>query len=347
MLAAQMTGVRKVAVRDIPAPEIGDDELLVQVKSVGICGTDLRIIGNGLPGIDEERPRVLGHEISGVIAQVGRRVAGYKEGQRVAIAPNMGCGVCRRCGRGDSHLCANYSALGVQIDGGFAEYVRVPAAAVRYGNVFALPDHVSFDAAAINEPLSCVYNGLKQCPVAVGDDVLIIGAGPIGIMYAMMAKLSGAARVFVANRSKGRLELAKSIDGSFVAVEADKLRETILDLTDGEGVDVAVTANPSPEAQQLAVELTAMNGKINFFGGLPKEKQIVPINTNTVHYKQILLTGSTKANNEHFRSALKMISSGLLDVSRLVTARYPLSRFEEALENASNGSGMKTVIAFD
>ena len=347
MLAAQMTGVRNIELRDIPVPNIGDDELLVKVKSVGICGTDLRIIGNGLPGIDEAHPRVLGHEISGVVAAVGRRVDAYKEGQRVAIAPNMGCGVCRHCARGDAHLCANYQALGVQLDGGFAEYVRVPAAAVRSGNVFVLPDHVGFDAAAINEPLSCVYNGLQVCPVAVGDDVLIIGAGPIGIMYAMMAKLSGAARVFVANRSKGRLDWAKRIDPSFVTVEAETLRETILDLTNREGVDVAVTANPSPEAQQLAVELTAMNGKINFFGGLPKDRQIVPINTNTVHYKQILLTGSTKANNEHFRSTLKMISSGLLDVGSLVTARYPLSRFEEALENASNGSGMKTVIAFD
>jgi len=347
MLAAQMTGVRTIRLRDIPVPDIGDDELLVKVKSVGICGTDLRIVGNGYPGIDEAHPRVLGHEISGVVAQVGSRVSGYREGQRVAVAPNMGCGICRHCGRGDQHLCANYSALGVQLDGGFAEYVRVPAAAVRYGNVFVLPDHVGFDDAAINEPLSCVYNGLKQCPVAIGDDVLIIGAGPIGIMYAMMAKLAGAARVFVANRSKGRLELARNIDDSFIAVEAEHLRETILDLTDGQGVDVAVTANPSPEAQQMAVELTAMNGKINFFGGLPKDKQIVPINTNTVHYKQILLTGSTKANNEHFRSTLKFISSGILDVSKLVTARYPLSRFEEALENASNGSGMKTVIAFD
>ncbi|HZG56719.1 alcohol dehydrogenase catalytic domain-containing protein [Paenibacillus sp.] len=347
MLAAQMTGVRSIRLRDIPVPEIQEDEILVKVKSVGICGTDMRIIGNGFPGIDEARPRVLGHEISGVVAAVGRNVASYKEGMRVAIAPNIGCGLCRECMRGDQHLCAKYYALGVQIDGGFAEYVKIPAAAVRSGNVFALPDHVGFDAAAVNEPLSCVYNGIRLCPIALGDDVLIIGAGPIGIMYAMMAKLAGAARVIVANRGAARLELARSVDPSFVTVQADKLKETIHELTEGRGVDVAVTANPSPEAQQVAVELTAMNGKINFFGGLPKDKQMVSINTNTVHYKQILLTGSTKANNEHFGSTLKFISSGILDVGKLVTARYPLDRFEEALEHASNGSGMKTVIAFD
>lgn len=344
MTAAKMFGPNDIRVVRAPIPEISADEVLVKVKRVGICGTDLRMIKNGFPGIGPDTPRALGHEISGVVEAVGDRVRGYRAGDRVAVAPNMGCGYCDECVKGDFHLCPDYRALGVQLDGGFAEYVRIPEAAVRSGNIALLPDEVSFDQAALIEPLSCVYNGMLQCPVKLGDDVLIIGAGTIGILYAQLAKRAGAGRVFLTNRSPERLRLCEAIDPELRTVEAAVLTETIRAATNGRGVDVCVTANPSPEAQIQAVELTAMNGRINFFGGLPKAQEHVAINTNLIHYKQIVATGSTKANNHHFRMTLRFIAAGMVDADRLVTNRYRLEEIDRALASASGGEGIKTLI---
>lgn len=347
MRALRMFGPGDVRVVDMPVPEIGDDELLVQVKSAGICGTDLRIIRNGYAGIGPETPRTLGHEISGIVAAAGKDVRGFRKGMRVGIAPNMGCGNCSNCITGNQHLCGSYEALGVQMDGGFSEYVRIPAKAIQFGNVVELPDHVSYDEAAINEPLSCVYNGILQCPITPGDDVLIIGAGPIGMMYGQLAKMFGAARVFIANRSPERLRMCENIDASFITVPASGLLESMDVWTGGKGVNVCVTANPSPEAQQLAVEVVGVHGRINFFGGLPRELENVSLNTNAIHYKQIVVTGSTKANNHHFRKMLQFISSGMIDVKKLISARYPIERAAEAISFAEGSQGIKTVLTFD
>ncbi|HZG86606.1 alcohol dehydrogenase catalytic domain-containing protein [Paenibacillus sp.] len=346
MKAARMYGVNDVRVVEVPKPGIMKNEILLKVKSVGICGTDLRMIRNGFPGIGETTPRTLGHEISGIVEEVGSGVTGYRVGDRVALAPNMGCGICDECVKSDYHLCANYTAVGVQLDGGFAEYVVIPETAVRFGNLAPIPEHVSFEAAALVEPLSCVYNGILQCPIRLGDDVLIIGAGPIGIMYAQLAKRSGASRVFVTNRSPQRLSLCNEIDPELITIEHEHLKEEILERTNGRGVDICVTANASPEAQQLAVELTGMHGRINFFGGLPKARENVAINTNVIHYKQIVATGSTKANNHHFRKTLRFIATGIVDAERLVSAKFPIERMDEALAYAMSSQGIKTLITF-
>lgn len=339
-----MFGAGDVRLVRAPVPAIAADEVLVRVKAVGICGTDLRMMKNGYSGIGPETPRTLGHEISGVIAAVGERIEGYRAGDRVAIAPNMGCGICGQCVKGDLHLCPSYEALGVQLDGGFAEYVKVPWKAVRSGNLVRLPDHVNFEEAALIEPLSCVYNGILQCPIQLGDNVLIIGAGTIGMLYAQLAKRAGAGKVFVANRSPERLRLCREIDPELHTFPLEGLADAIFAETDGNGVDVCVTANPSPEAQQQAVQLTAVNGRINFFGGLPKASEQVAINTNLIHYRQIAATGSTKANNHHFRKTLQFIASGMLKVQPLITSRFRLDQFEQALAEASDGQGIKTLL---
>ena len=161
MLAARMYGKMDIRLEEIPIPEIGTGEILLRVKAAAICGTDVRMYRNGAKGIDENHPLIIGHELSGVIEKVGTGVYGYREGQRVAVAPNMGCGVCDTCVRGDGHLCNGYQALGINLDGGFAEYMRIPEQAVRGGNVTSLEDNVSFQEAAINEALSCVCNGFE------------------------------------------------------------------------------------------------------------------------------------------------------------------------------------------
>lgn len=347
MLAALMYGVDDVRIEHIPVPQIGPNEVLVKVRSAGICGTDLRMLRNGFPGITEQSPRVLGHEISGIIAEVGSKVKRFQKNMRVSISPNFGCGLCMECIQGNAHLCPDYQALGVHMHGGFAEYVRIPEEMVRAGNVMEIPDSVSFDEAAINELVACVYNGFHTCPIKVGDDVLIIGAGPIGVMFAQFAKLAGAARVMIANRSPDRLSLVKAMDPSFITLQADSLQEQIHRLTEGRGVDVCITANSNPEAQQVAIEVMAMHGRINFFGGLPKSMEKVTLNSNLIHYRQLHITGSTRANNAHYSSAMKLIASGKLEVKKTISAKFPIHRFKEAVEYARTAKGMKTLITFE
>ena len=347
MLAAYLYGPGDIRLKETGIPEINDNEVLLKVKSAAVCGTDIRMINNGYKGITEATPRILGHELAGVIAKTGRNVKGYKEGMRVAVAPNMGCGVCDSCVSGNTHMCVEYSALGINIDGGFAEYVKIPEEAVRQGNIIILDANVTFEEAAINEPLSCVYNGFLKCNIKPGDNVLIVGTGPIGILHAKLAKMAGAASVMLNDISVERLEVCRNIDSSFIIVKPGNIKEQIMVLTGGKGLDVCITACPSPQAQADSLELMATGGRVNFFGGLPAGREMVPINTNLVHYKELILTGSARANLSHFRKTLDFISNGILEVKDLISLRFGLKDISEAVKLAARAEGLKNVINFD
>lgn len=346
MLAYRMYGVNDIRLENVPVPEIGIDEILVEVKAAAVCGTDVRILQNGASNISEVSPLTLGHEVAGVICATGKNVELYKVGQKIAIAPNFGCGVCNACVSGNSHLCSGYKALGINMDGGFAEYVRVPAKAVASGNVTIIPDGVSFKAAAVNEPLSCAFNGSERCNIKPGETVVIIGAGPIGIMHAMLAKMAGAGKVIINDLSEERLQQCKEIDSDFITV-SNNLKEYIYDITGGFGADVCITACPAPSAQTLALEICGLNGRINFFGGVPASKQPVGINTNLVHYKQLIISGTTRSSLNQFRKTLGFIADGLLDIDALVTHTYPLKNITAAFDNAAQAKGLKHVICKD
>lgn len=344
MLAARMFGKNDIRVQEVPTPTPGRGEILIKVRSAAVCGTDIRMITNGVAGIDEEHPRILGHEIAGVIEALGENVSGYSVGQRVAIAPNMGCGICEPCIRGNGHLCPDYKALGINLDGGFAEYCVVPEIAVRGGNVCILDDGVSFDDGAVNEPLSCVCNGFEHADIRPGDRVLIIGAGPIGIMHCALALMAGGV-VYLSDISKDRLDSAKAIYPKINTLFGDTKQE-LMKATNGYGADAIITACPVPAVQSLAVELATLGGRVIFFGGIPADKEPVGINTNLVHYKQLILSGTTRASLAQYRKTLNYISSGVLDISPLVTAHFELKDIKSAIDLAKKGVGLKNVITF-
>ena len=344
MLAARLYGANDLRVENIPVPEIGDDEILVKVRKAALCGTDIRMYQNGAEAASETRPLIIGHEFSGAIAEVGKNVTEWKEGQRVVLAPNIGCGRCKACVAGNSHLCNNIQAMGVTVDGAFAEYIRVPREALLYGNIAELGKKTSYEEAAVNEALSCVYNGLLHYGVHIGDYVMVIGAGPIGVMHAKLAKLAGAAKVMLSDVSPERLELCCKVDEDFIAVPADKMKELVNKETEGNGLDVCVTACPVPAVQAQAIELMGFGGRVNFFGGLPKAKEIVPINTNAIHYKQLNISGSTKANTDMVFTTMKLIDSGILDVKGIITDHFALRDIEQAIRHTAQGKGLKTII---
>ncbi len=346
MLAARLYGAGDLRLEEIPVPEISPDELLIKVKKAAVCGTDVRMYQNGAACASPSAPLIIGHEFSGDVARVGSNVRGFSEGRRVFLAPNIGCGHCDACVSGNSHLCDNIMAIGVTVDGAFAEYIKIPAEALSHGNVSLLEENISYEEAAVNEALSCVYNGFLHYGVDTGDFVLVIGAGPIGVMHAMLAKMAGAAKVMLSDISASRLAQCAAIDADFIPLGSDGLKESVLSHTGGRGLDVCVTACPSPAAQQASLELMGYGGRVNFFGGLPASAEIVPLNTNMIHYKQLNVSGATKANTAAVRKTLSLIASGRLDVSRLITAHYPLSRVDEALNAVAAGEGLKTIIDF-
>ena len=348
MKAARLYGKEDLRVVEVPVPEIGEKEILLRVRSTAICGTDIRMFKNGVDGIDENNPLTLGHEIAGTIEKVGAGIEEYAPGTGVVVQPNMGCGVCDLCVSGNTQLCTNYHrALGINLDGGFAEYVKIPEKAVFQGNLAEIPKGTPLELAAIAEPFSCVYNAFERCNIRPGDSVLVIGSGPIGILHGKLAKLAGASPVMLHDLSGERLEIAKKMEPFFTTIPKGKLKEMVDELTGGKGADVGITAAPSPQAQIDAVEVAAINGRVIFFGGLPKDKAKVPQDSNIVHYKQIWITGTTRSNLSQFRRTLKLIADGRVDVSGIVTHKFPLDRIHEAFEQVMQGKGMKSVITFD
>jgi len=343
MKAARLYGQGDIRVEEIEIPEINEDEVLLKVKVAFICGTDLRFFKNGKPGIDENNPRVLGHEFAGVIDKVGSRVSGYTPGMRVAVAPNYGCGVCDICISGNTQMCGEALALGVSIDGGFAEYVKIPANAVRQGNITVIGESTSLEEAALAEPLSCVYNAYERIGIKPGDRVLIIGAGPIGIMHARMAVMAGASSVFINDLSDERLELAKQLIPSVITIK-DNLNKEVEKQTAGKLMDVVITAASVSAIQEMAFSLAGLNGRIMFFGGLPKGKSNVSLDTNEIHYKQLTISGTTMQNLQQYRDCLRLIEKGSLKVSDLITSSAPLVEISDVIANVATGMGLKSVI---
>lgn len=345
MRAAVYQGGSELSQETLGVPQFGPDEALLRVGAAGICGTDLRILRDGHHRIPAGTARVLGHELAGEIVARGEQVVGLEVGDRVGVAPNIGCGTCAQCIAGWTNLCPDYSALGISLDGGFAEFMRIPGEAIRQGNVMQIPDHVSFAEAALAEPLSCCVNGQEAVRLGLGDVVLIIGAGPIGGMHVLLAKAQGARSVIVSELYESRRRQAIEL-GADAAVdpEAQSLASVIGEASDGAGADVIIVAAPAPKAQEESLELAARQGRINFFGGLPKGKPTIQFNSNLVHYKQLLVTGTTGSNVSHYRTAMNAIASGQIDLSPLIGATMPLEGIREGIERARQGAEMRILI---
>jgi L-iditol 2-dehydrogenase len=337
MKAAVFHGVGVIRLQDIPRPIPGAREALLRIGSVGICGTDLRIFATGHHRIPAGTARVLGHEVAGEIVEVGQDVSGLFLGMRVAVAPNMGCGVCPPCVAGWTNLCPNYTAFGVSLDGGFAEYMLITEEAIRQGNVVEIPAGIPDHIAALAEPLSCCINGQEALHIGLGDVVLVIGAGPIGLMHLQLAKISGARQVIVSDSLDQRLEQAAA-HGADILVnpQKDDLATAVL-----QGVDAIIIAAPSPDAQEQALELASPRGRINLFGGLPGDRPFIRFNSNLVHYKQLVVTGTTGSNMRHFRAAMDLIASGRVQLESLSGARLPLERIHEGIRLAQSRTVMR------
>lgn len=224
------------------------------------------------------------------------------------------------------------------------EYMRVPAEAIRQGNVIPIPDSMSFEEAAVTEPLSCTYHSYRALQTKPGDTVLIIGAGPIGACHVMINKLAGATKIIVADISDERLSEIKNY-GADLIINSGKsdLKDFVFKQTAGIGADIVITACSVPSLQTLALEVAAPLGRVNFFGGMPSGKEMVTLNTNLIHYKELTVLGTTGSSLDDFNKSLSIAASGKINIGDLVTARFPIESANEAFAHAVSGMGMKTV----
>lgn len=332
-------GKNDLRFEEVERPAISQGEILVRVGAAAICGTDVRMLGYGTPNI----PLVPGHEFAGTVEET--KSGRFAVGQRVALQPNIGCGACEFCASGRQHMCPDYRAFGIQMDGAFAEYIKIPAEAVERGNVVELPERISFAEAAVVEPVSCAYNGFEKMNVHINDTAWIIGTGPIGLAHALFLHSAGA-RVAMSDLSEERLQQSVRLFPWITPMQGD-VTAFVRKFTGNRGFNVAIVACPSPEAQSQVLEQMAIGGRVNFFGGIPAAKEPVALDTNLIHYREICVTGSARSSLSQYRKVLKMAAEKTIDVSSLVTHTYSLEQYQTAFDNARNAVGIKHIFIFE
>ena len=342
MKAAILKDIEELYVEDVEIPKIKDAEILIEVKACAICGTDVKVYHHGHKHI--VFPRITGHEVSGIVVEVGKEIKEYKKGDKVAVAPAIPCGRCYYCRRGWQSMCDNLKAIGYHYDGGFSQYMGVPEDAVKNGCVNKIPENLPFEEASIAEPLACVINGQILSKTEVGDTVLILGAGPIGCFHAEVARNLGAEKVILADILSERLKMAEFTGAVLVDMKKENIKEVVEELTDGRMADRVIVATGSHQAQEISLHLVAKRGSINFFGGLPKENPYIKFNSNLLHYGEFFVVGTHGSAPLHNKIALNMLASRKINGKNYITHRLPLDKIKEGLEIAEKKKGLKVII---
>lgn len=337
MRAALLYGVRDVRVEEVPVRQPDPDQALIRIRACGICPTDVRSYTGERKSANF--PRTLGHEWVGEIVEMGKEFHGFRMGDRVAPDWRAVCGRCYYCRRGIFNYCLNMQRD--KVNGGFCEYGRSTAHQMRL-----IPENVSYEEAAFAEPLSCCINGNQESNITVGDDVVIIGAGPIGLLHVQLAKHKGA-RVIVSEFIERRLELAKELGADDIICPAkEEPVERVKELTDGRGANTVIVAIGTTRAAQTAIEMAGICGTVNFFAGTYPPGEI-PLDPNVIHYKQLVLTGSHDFTPHHFTTSLKLIQHGIVKVKPIISHVLPLEDMAHAFDIVSSREGLKVVIKMD
>ncbi|HWK78593.1 zinc-dependent dehydrogenase [Microbacterium sp.] len=345
MKAAVFRGPGVIEIDDIPVPDIGAGDVLIKVRAASVCGTDLRIMKHGHFRLPEGQQRVLGHEVAGEVVDVGAEVVGFSLGDRVSVVPNVGCGKCSMCARGLNQLCPDYEAFGITMNGGFAEYMRVPAHAIERGNLMVVPDALTFEEAAILEPMACCLHGQRKVDVQPDDVVVILGAGPIGCFHTLLAKQQGVRTVIVSNTRQPRLDIARRLGADITVNGQQDLYAEVQRATDGQGADVVITCVSNPNVIAGATDLIGRLGRINVFSGLGDQARPA-IDVNSLHYREQTITGTTGASVRDYADVRQLAASPGVDLSPVITDRFALDDIEAAMLQSASGTGMKSVVLF-
>jgi len=327
MRAAMLYGVKDLRVEDVEVPKVDAGAVLVKVKAATTCGTDLKILQRGYIEKVIKLPTIFGHEWAGEVVEVGEGLDWPKKGMRVRAGNSAPCLRCVMCQRGKYNLCENM----IWLWGAYAEYIKVPARMVLV-NMQEVPQHVSYEEAAVTEPLACVLHGVEEARVKLGDTVTIIGAGPIGLLHLLTVKKIGAEKTIIIDLVEERLNLAKKL-GVDEAINAGKedVVERVQGLTGGHGADVVIEAIGLPATWKQALKLVRNGGTVLEFGGCPPGTEI-KVDTELLHYGEVTVRGAFHATPLHFKKALNLIVSRTIDVKPLITRKMKLEDIKEAFE---------------
>lgn len=344
----QMKAIRYYApgdirVENIDIPQADKGQLRVKVDACAVCGTDLKAYVSGNPRI--KPPRTMGHEFTGIVDTIGEGVSGFDLGDRVVMATSVSCGDCYYCKKGNKNLCANLAAMGFAYEGGMAEYIIIPARAIEQGHLIKVPAHVKAEHAAIAEPLSCAVNSCINCNIQQGDTVVVVGAGPMGIMNAYMAQQFGAAKIILAEINEQRLKQAGSFGfDRLVNPAKEDLTQIVKDETDDLGADVAIVAAPAAQPQQDAPELVRKQGTVCLFASLPAGKSEITLDSRIIHYGEIKLIGTSDSTPKQVERAVEIISSGNIDADKLASDILKLDEIMQAYELMKSGKALRVVL---
>ncbi|AFV02145.1 Sorbitol dehydrogenase [Dehalobacter sp. DCA] len=342
MKAARLEEIQKIRITNVAQPECRKGDVLVKVMACGICRTDLKAYQIGQR--DLHLPRVLGHEITGVVAETGREVTCVKPGDRVQVAPGLPCGTCRFCQMGMHHLCDDIKIMGFHYDGGFAEYVLVPENGVKNGVLNKIPETLTFYEAALTEPLACCVNMQESAGIGLGDQVVIFGAGPLGILNAKLARKRGAGRIILVEKREERIEAAKNDFDEWINPTGENAVSRILTLTEGKGADLAIPCCPDPQTMADSLNVLGKRGRFCFFSGMVLSESVPAIDLNLIHYKELFVYGAYGCSSLHNREALDLLAAGMIKVNDMTTCALPLSDLVQGIEKVAKREDTNTII---
>jgi L-iditol 2-dehydrogenase len=341
MTAAVLYGKEDIKIEKVPIPRVSEGEVLVKVQVALTCGTDLKVYQRGYHARMIVPPALFGHELAGVVEEVGGGVRGFRKGMRVVALNSAPCGMCFYCSKHQENLCEDL----LFNNGAYAEYIRIPKRIVE-SNMLAVPPDVSYEEAAMVEPLACVLRGLHETGVEIGDTVVVIGGGPIGLMFVQVAKAIGCNVICVVKRDS-QVAAAKHM-GAHDVVQITKVTDPIESVRaitpDKRGGDVVIEAVGRPEAWEWAIEMVRKGGTVNFFGGCAAGSK-VQLDTNRLHYSEITLKATFHHTPETVRRAFGLIAEKKIRSTDYITGEAPLSRLQQVLRTMLNRNGdIKTAI---
>jgi L-iditol 2-dehydrogenase len=342
MKAVVFEGIEVLKIAEMPVPECGPGEVLLQVAACGICGGDVRtfFVGDKYTG----QKRIPGHEVTGRVTAVGAGVADWQLGDRLALAADIHCGECFYCRRELYNMCVDLKILGKHMDGGLTDYLLLTREILQQGIVNPIPPALSFLHAALSEPLCSILASHEELQVQAGETVVILGSGPMGVMHFELLRQRQARPVLV-DVSEGRLARAREDFGATLTIDASRENavEAVMKLTEGIGADVVITAAPSASAVAQSVELVRKRGRVGLFGGLPAAEARVSLDINRVHYSELRLVGNFSYHPAYHVKSLELLAGGGIRADKLITS-YPLEETGRALQEIRQGKVFKAVV---
>ena len=338
MIGAYFLGNQCIETRPLVLPEPGEGQVLVKISACGVCGTDVHIYHGGKGSAEVVPPVILGHEFSGHIVKLGSGVTGLEEGQLITVDPNIYCGKCRPCRQGQKQMCHHMRAVGVNMDGGFADYCLVP-----YAQCVPVPEGTDPELAALAEPLACCLHGIDRVGIRPGENVLVIGGGTIGQIMLQLARLAGAAKVVLSEPVEIRRELAVRL-GADAAIDPlhEDLPQRLSELLSRDGADVVIECVGNPRTSAQAIDAAAGCGRVMLFG-VPNPDAVLQTKMHPIFQKELTIMGSFVNPDTHSR-AVALLSSGQLKLKELITHRFPVSQLEEAIKMQTGTQSIKVLV---